>query len=120
MANKINYTGESKILRRICESINDIIDNGGGGGGGGGGLSSITGTLLASNWTGNSAPYQYDIGNTYSDKDVVIGYDASSPSSSETTMSAAEDAKIIGGESTILYAYGTKPTVDIPIIIIYG
>ena len=32
MANKINYTGSSKILIRICEAINDLIDSGGGGG----------------------------------------------------------------------------------------
>lgn len=32
MANKINYTGSSKILIRICAAINDLIDNGGGGG----------------------------------------------------------------------------------------
>lgn len=27
MANKINYTGSSKVIKRICESLNDIIDN---------------------------------------------------------------------------------------------
>ena len=31
MAKKINYTGSSKILIRICEAINDLIDNGGSG-----------------------------------------------------------------------------------------
>ena len=30
MANKINYTGSSKVIKRICESLNDVIDNGGG------------------------------------------------------------------------------------------
>lgn len=30
MANKINYTGSSKVIQRICESLNDVIDNGGG------------------------------------------------------------------------------------------
>lgn len=34
MAKKITYTGSSKIIKRICESLNDVIDNGGGGGGG--------------------------------------------------------------------------------------
>ena len=34
MAKKITYTGSSKILIRICEAINDLIDHGGGGGGG--------------------------------------------------------------------------------------
>ena len=31
MAKKINYTGSSKILQRICESLNDVIENGSGG-----------------------------------------------------------------------------------------
>lgn len=34
MANKINYTGSSKLIQKICEAINDLIDSGGGGGGG--------------------------------------------------------------------------------------
>lgn len=33
MANKINYTGSSKLIQRICQAINDLIDHGGGGGG---------------------------------------------------------------------------------------
>lgn len=32
MAKKINYTGSSKLIIRICEAINDLIENGGGGG----------------------------------------------------------------------------------------
>lgn len=28
MAYKINYTGSSKVIKRICEAINDLIDNG--------------------------------------------------------------------------------------------
>lgn len=30
MAKKIVYNGDSKIIKRICEAINDIIDNGSG------------------------------------------------------------------------------------------
>ena len=30
--NKINYTGSSKIIQRICAAINEIIDGGGGSG----------------------------------------------------------------------------------------
>lgn len=33
-AKKINYTGDSKVIKRLCESVNEIIDSGGGGGGG--------------------------------------------------------------------------------------
>lgn len=35
MAKKINYNGSSKILQRLCEAINDLIEHGGGGSGGG-------------------------------------------------------------------------------------
>lgn len=31
MAYKINYTGSSKVIRRLCESVNDLIDHGSGG-----------------------------------------------------------------------------------------
>lgn len=34
MAYKINYTGSSKVIKRLCEAVNDLIDHGGGGGGG--------------------------------------------------------------------------------------
>lgn len=33
MAYKINYTGSSKVIKRLCEAVNDLIDHGGGGGG---------------------------------------------------------------------------------------
>lgn len=175
MANKINYTGSSKILKRICETLNEIIDRGGtsdysvlsnkpsingvtlegnktsgqlnistpiasastlggikvGNGlsiaddgtlstNGGTSITSTTGVLLASSWAGSSSPYQYNLGNTYTNKSVLVGYDASAQTASEVNRSAAAEAKITGGEGTILYAYGTKPAVDIPIVIIYG
>jgi len=99
---------------------NDGVLSATGGGGGGGGMSAQTSTLLAANWTGSTAPYEYDLGNTYANVDVVIGYDASSVDSTPEKMTAAAKAKIVGGDSTILFAYGRKPTVDIPVIIIYG
>lgn len=79
-----------------------------------------TGTLLASNWVGNAIPYSYDMGNAYANKYVIIGYDSSAQTASDATMAAAANAKIVGGEGTTIYAYGVKPTVDIPIIIIFG
>lgn len=33
MANKIEYQGDSKVIQRICESLNEVIESGGGGGG---------------------------------------------------------------------------------------
>lgn len=183
MANKINYTGASKVIQRICEAINDIIDNGGGGGGtnnylaltnkpqindvelignktseqlglptkisdlindsdfvvddsyvhtdnnytstektklaGLNNMTSTTATLSSSGWTGNSAPYQYDLGSTYADKKVFVGYNSSSSSSTSQKFKASVDAQITGGNGSILYAWGTKPAVSIPIIIMY-
>lgn len=37
--------------------------------------------------------------------------------SAEVSAAAARDADIVGGEGTVIYAYGEKPSVDIPIII---
>lgn len=53
MAKKINYTGSSKILIRICEAINDLIESGGGGG------SSVTITPTLSSGT-KIADYSID------------------------------------------------------------
>lgn len=83
-----------------------------------GGSKSVASTLLASGWQGSAAPYTYDLGSTYSNKSVIIGYDGTKYS--EDSMAAASDADIIGGEGTVIYAYGEKPTVDIPIIIQYS
>lgn len=76
---------------------------------------SVASTLLASGWSGSAAPYTYDIGSAYSGKSVAIGYDATKYT--ESSAEAASDADIVGGEGTVIYAYGEKPSVDIPIII---
>lgn len=31
---KINYNGDSKVIKRLCEAVNALIDGGGGGSGG--------------------------------------------------------------------------------------
>ena len=43
---KINYTGQSKVILRLCEMVNQLIDGGGGGGG-----STVTYTSLLSSGT---------------------------------------------------------------------
>lgn len=32
-AKKIDYQGDVKVIKRLCESVNELIDGGGGGGG---------------------------------------------------------------------------------------
>lgn len=68
MANKINYTGSSKVIKRICEAINDLIDNGGGGGGGISTSSASASTLSAgssatvsTSITGTNIDFQFGI-----------------------------------------------------------
>ena len=75
-------------------------------------------TLLAASWSGDSAPYTYSL--------TVSGVTSTStndlnPSLSITSeqLEALQLANIVdGGQSTdtiVLKAYGTKPTIDIPI-----
>lgn len=73
-------------------------------------------TLAASNWSGNTAPYTYDLGSTYG-ANAIIGFD--SAVGNTTQLEAARAADIQGSSTTKIYAYGDKPTVDIPIVIIY-
>lgn len=78
-------------------------------------------TLLSSNWVGDSAPFIYTLG--------VSGVTATSlqevfPSSTATTeqFTAWQGASIADGgqadNTLILKAYGTKPTVDIPVKVV--
>lgn len=73
-------------------------------------------TLTAENWSGTSAPYTYDLGPTYG-ANSIIGFDAET--GTEEQLEASSSANIQGSSTTKIYAYGDKPTVDIPIVIIY-
>lgn len=81
----------------------------------------VTATLLAANWTGDSAPYSYTLS--------VVGVTASSnqeflPALDITTeqLEALQGANIQddgqAGGTVTLKAFGTKPTIDLPIRII--
>ena len=75
-------------------------------------------TLLAASWSGDSAPYTYSL--TVSGVTSTSANDLN-PSLSITSeqLEALQLANIVdGGQSTdtiVLKAYGTKPTIDIPI-----
>ena len=81
----------------------------------------VSATLLAANWTGDSAPYSYTLS--------VVGVTASSnqeflPALDITTeqLEALQGANIQddgqAGGTVTLKAFGTKPTIDLPIRII--
>ena len=75
----------------------------------------LTSTLSASGWTGTEAPYQYDLSAIASFKACTIGFNSST--GTEEQLKAAQSANIHGGSGTSIYAYGTKPDIDIPIVI---
>lgn len=75
-------------------------------------LTRTTATLSASGWGGGS-PYYYNIG--YAGKTVYVAFNSNAGNT--TQLAAAQAANIQGGNNTYLYAYGTKPTVDIPVIL---
>ena len=75
----------------------------------------LTSTLSASGWTGTEAPYQYDLSTIASFKACTIGFDSST--GTDEQLKAAQSANIHGGSGTSIYAYGTKPDTDIPIVI---
>ena len=75
----------------------------------------LTSTLSASGWTGTEAPYQYDLSTITSFKICTIGFDSST--GTDDQLKAAQSANIHGGSGASIYAYGTKPDIDIPIVI---
>lgn len=77
-----------------------------------------TSTLLASSWTGSSAPYTYSL-TINGITDTSFNEITPTIDITLTQLSALQNANITdGGQTTntvTLKAYGTKPTVDIPI-----
>lgn len=86
------------------------------------GVSTIVTTSLASaSWTGSSAPYTYSLtvsGVTTTSVNEIYG----TTTITSTELDAFQKANIIdGGQSTntiTLLAYGTKPTINIPIRVV--
>lgn len=71
-------------------------------------------TLVASNWTGSSAPYKYSLGD-YDKKIVNVIYDTDVIT--EQQLEAARNAGIYGSPGSMLLAYNEKPSVNIPVVI---
>lgn len=71
------------------------------------------GTLLASNWSGST--YSFEATYPAANYDVEVGPDSTC---SEAQLSAYNEAKLVGSYSTnVLTAFGTVPTIDIPIFV---
>lgn len=73
-------------------------------------------TLFAAGWVGNSAPYTYTI-TGYNGKTVEVLEDVTM---SMEQLEAIENAKIKSNpmiDENILYAFGSKPSIDLPVIL---
>lgn len=73
-------------------------------------------TILASGWVGSSAPYTYTIPG-YEGKTVEVLEDVTM---TMEQLEVIENAKIKGdptNEANILYAFGDKPNIDVPVIL---
>lgn len=75
-----------------------------------------TETLEAVNWTGDNAPFSYDLGSAYDDCAVII---APAYTATDSQLEEWRTAEIYGSESTTIYARNSKPTVDLPCLVIY-
>ena len=74
-------------------------------------------TLLASGWKGETAPYTYTI-TGYDDKTVEVVEDVNM---TLEQLEVIENAKIKSNPSVaenILYAFGYKPAIDVPVLLI--
>ena len=74
-------------------------------------------TLLASGWDGETTPYTYTIA-SYDGKNIEVVEDVNM---TLDQLEVIENAKIKSDPSkaeNILYAFGDKPTVDVPVLLI--
>lgn len=78
-------------------------------------------SLLASNWTGNIAPYSYTLELEEATESNIIEILPPTNLSMEQ-YEAMTEAGIVGGSQSVgkitLLAYGEKPTIDLPIQIL--
>ena len=74
-------------------------------------------TLVSAGWQGTQAPYTYTIAG-YDGKNVEVVEDISM---TMEQLAAIENAKIKSdprSAENILYAFGEKPTIDVPVLLL--
>lgn len=77
----------------------------------------ISYTLVANGWSGSTAPYTYTI-TGYDNKTVEVVEDVNM---TVAQLEAIENAKIKSdprNAENILYAFGDKPTISVPVLLI--
>ncbi len=75
-------------------------------------------TLSASNWTGSSAPFKYDLSAKYPDDKYNISVACCSNTTADQ-QKALSKAQTVGDVShNYIYATKTKPTIDIKVMVV--
>lgn len=74
-------------------------------------------TLSASGWNGSTAPYTYTI-TEYTGKTVEVVEDVSMTLDQLTVIENAKIKSNPSDSNNILYAFGDKPTIDVPVLLI--
>ena len=81
-------------------------------------------TLTAANWAGSTSPYTYTVNNSniYSNRTVVLlslPYNMTADQRTAYKNAQIESGNVSAGK-VILYAYGSKPSINIPIELSIG
>lgn len=81
-------------------------------------------TLNAANWAGSTSPYTYTINNSniYSNRTVVLlSLPCDMTADQRTAYKNAQiESGTVSAGKVILYAYGSKPSINIPIELSIG
>ena len=81
------------------------------------GLHAVETTLLASKWVGDAEPFEYDLGSDYKG---MVAYIVPTKDATDAQLETWRNARIYGDlNSTKIYAKMAKPSLDIPVDIIY-
>lgn len=74
-------------------------------------------TLSKDLWTGDAAPYSYDIGSSFAGMGTIVALKGNATSAQLLSWRLAE---VYGDVGTKLYARNTKPALDLPVLVVYA
>ena len=74
-------------------------------------------TLSKSNWVGSEAPYTYTL-TGYDGKTIEVVEDVSMTMEQLATIENAKIKSDPRSDENILYAFGEKPTIDVPVLLV--
>lgn len=77
----------------------------------------IKATLSASKWAGGAAPYTYTL-TGYDGRTVEVVEDVSMTMEQLAVIESAKIKSDPSSEANILYAFGSKPTIDVPVLLV--